>query len=186
MSGFTNERFPKSALYAAGALITMSIITVGSIRAGLLPAPETAPQSRERRQVAVVATREFRFEDREDGALLVTDVATDRLAFVFPAGSNTGFIRGVMRGLMRERRLNEVDERSGAVTVTQWADGALTLRDGETGRIIELGSFGQTNRAAFAQLLVPYQPGGPGTPEQPIVAAAPEAATTAPFFGGAG
>lgn len=186
MSGFTNERFPKSALYAAGALITMSIFMVGSIRAGLLPAPETAPQSRERRQVEVIATRQFLFEDCEDGALWVTDVGTNRLAFVFPAGSNTGFIRGVMRGLMRERRLKEVDERSGAVTVTQWADGALTLEDGGTGRIIELGSFGQTNRAAFAQLLVPYQPGGSGTPETPIIAAAPEAATTAPFFGGAG
>ena len=53
MSGeFTNERFPKSALYAAGALIAISILTVGSIRLGVLPAPETAPQSRERRQVA--------------------------------------------------------------------------------------------------------------------------------------
>jgi len=50
MSGeFTNERFPKSALYAAGALIAISIVTVGSIRLGVLPVPETAPQSRERR-----------------------------------------------------------------------------------------------------------------------------------------
>lgn len=183
MSGeFTNERFPKSALYAAGALIAVSIVTVGSIRAGLLPAPETAPQSRERRQVAVVAVRDFRFEDRPDGALLVTDMQTDRVAFVYPPGSNTGFIRGVMRGLMRERRLHEV-ARSGPVTVTQWADGALTLEDKTTGRIIELGSFGQTNRAAFAQLLVPYQPGGPGTPDTPIVAEAPEAASM-PFFAG--
>ena len=186
MSGeFTNERFPKSALYAAGALITLSILMVGSIRTGLLPAPETAPQSRERRQVTVVASRDFRFEDRADGALLVTDIQANKLAFLYPPGANTGFIRGVMRGLMRERRLHEV-ARTGPVTVTQWADGALTLEDKTTGRIIELGSFGQTNRAAFAQLLVPYQPGGPGVPEQPIVAAVPEASTTAPFLGGAG
>jgi putative photosynthetic complex assembly protein len=180
MSGeFTNERFPKSALYAAGALIITSIVTVGSIRAGLLPGLETAPQSRERRQVAVAVTRAFRFEDRADGALLATDVETGRLAFIFPPGSNTGFIRGVMRGLMRERRLHEV-ARSGPVTVTQWEDGALTLEDKSTGRILELGSFGQTNRAAFAQLLVPYQPGGSGVPLAPIEITPPAAA---PFFG---
>jgi putative photosynthetic complex assembly protein len=184
MSGeFVHERFPKSALYAAGALIAVSIVTVGSIRLGVLPAPETAPQSRERRQVAMTVSREFRFEDRADGALLVTDVAAGKLVFVFPAGSNTGFIRGVMRGLMRERRLKEVD-RAGSVTVTQWADGALTLTDTSTGRIVELGSFGHTNRAAFAQLLVPYQPGGPGVPDKPIVSAIPAANSASPFFGG--
>jgi putative photosynthetic complex assembly protein len=184
VSDFTNERFPTSALYAAGALIGVSILTVGSIRAGLLPAPETAPQSRERRQVAVVVARDFRFEDQAGGSLLVTDVIANKPVFLFPAGSNTGFIRGVMRGLMRERRLHEVP-RTGAVTVTQWADGALTLEDKTTGRIIELGSFGQTNRAAFAQLLVPYGPGGAGVPDKPIVPVMPKAESM-PFLAGGG
>lgn len=179
----TNERFPKSALYAAGALIFISILTVGGIRLGLLPALETAPQSRERRHVQATTTRDFRFEDRADGALMVTDVAANRLVFIFMPGSNTGFIRGVMRGLMRERRLHEV-LRSGPVTVSQWADGALTLEDKSTGRILELGSFGHTNRAAFAQLLVPYQAGGSGVPATPIVPVTPPAASS-PFFGGA-
>ena len=185
MSGeFTNERFPKSALYAAGALIAVSIVTVGGIRLGLLPASETAPQSRERRHVPISVTRDFRFEDRSDGALLVTDVAVGRLVFIFPPGSNTGFIRGVMRGLMRERRLHEV-VRTGPVTVTQWTDGALTLQDKSTGRIIELGSFGHTNRAAFAQLLVPYQAGGTGVPATPIIPATPPASNGG-FFGAGG
>lgn len=183
MSGeFTNERFPTSALYAAGALIAVAVLTVGGIRIGVLPAPETAPESRMRRQVAQAVSRDFRFEDRADGALLVTDVIANRLVFIFPPGSNTGFIRGVMRGLMRERRLHEV-QRSGAVTVTQWEDGALTLEDKTTGRILELGSFGDTNRAAFAQLLVPYQKGGAGVPAEPIIPKMP-AAAAAPFFSG--
>ena len=184
MSDFTTERFPKSALFAAGALIAVSIVTVASIRLGILPASETAPQSRERRHVQTTVTRDFRFEDRGDGALLVTDVAAQRLVFIFPPGSNTGFIRGVMRGMMRERRLHEV-ARGGAVTVTQWADGALTLNDKTTGRILELGSFGHTNRAAFAQLLVPYAPGGAGVPAAPIIPVTPPAASGG-FFGAAG
>jgi len=181
---FTNERFPTSALYAAGALIGVAILTVGSIRLGVLPAPETAPESRARRHVTASVSRDFRFEDRKDGALLVTDVAADKLVFIFPRGSNTGFVRGVMRGLMRERRLHEV-ARAGAVTVTQWNDGALTLEDKSTGRILELGSFGKTNRDAFAQMLVPYQAGGSGVPAKPIIPAAP-AEASAPFFGGGG
>jgi hypothetical protein len=65
--------------------------------------------------------------------------------------------------------------RYGAVTITEWADGALTLKDPSTGRILELGSFGHTNRAAFAQLLAPgvkvveslekRQPNGPISPD---------------------
>lgn len=161
--GFTNERFPVSALYAAGALIAISLVTVGGIRLGVLPGLETAPQSRERRTVAVTVARDFRFEDRADGALVVFDMANNQIAQVYEPGSNTGFIRGVMRGVMRERRLHEVS-RSGPVTVTQWADGALTLEDKSTGRLLELGSFGQTNRAAFAQLLAPYQPASPTAP----------------------
>lgn len=180
MSDFTTERFPKSALYAAGALIAVSILTVGSIRIGVLPAPETAPQSRERRHVTPTVQREFRFEDRADGALLVTDVAANKVAFIFMPGTNTGFIRGVMRGLMRERRLHEVP-RVGSVVVAQWSDGALTLEDKSTGRILELGSFGHTNRAAFAQLLVPYAPGGSGVPDKPIVPVMP-AANNGGFF----
>ncbi len=175
MSDFTTERFPKSALYAAGALISVSILTVGSIRVGILPSNETAPQSRERRQVAVVTARAFRFEDRPDGALHAFDAKTNRLAFIFAPGSNTGFIRGVMRGLMRERRLHEV-ARTGPVMVTQWADGALTLEDKSTGRILELGSFGSTNRAAFAQLLVP-QPA-----DAPPMVVAPSADAPRGFF----
>ena len=88
--------------------------------------------------MAIVVSRDFRFEDRADGGLLVTDVAAGKMVFVFPPGSNTGFIRGVMRGLMRERRLKQVD-RAGLVTVAQLADGALTLTNTSTGRIIELG-----------------------------------------------
>ena len=184
MSDLTTERFPTSALYAAGALIMIAIVTVGGIRAGVLPAPETAPESRARRHVATAVSRDFRFEDRADGALLVSDVAAGKLVFIFQAGTNTGFIRGVMRGLMRERRLHEVP-RTGAVTVTQWEDGALTLEDKTTGRILELGSFGQTNRAAFAQLLVPYQKGGSGVPAKPIIPVMP-APSSAPFLSGPG
>lgn len=154
MSDFRGEKFPRGALYGAGGMVALTILVVFAVRGGILPARETAPQVRAEEQVRVVATRDFRFADRKDGALIATDAKTGEVALVLEPGSNSGFIRGVMRGMMRERSLNEV-ARDGPVTVTQWADGALTLKDPSTGRIIELGSFGQTNRESFAQLLAP-------------------------------
>ncbi len=156
MSDFRGEKFPRGALYGAAGMIGITIVVVFGIRFGVLPARPTAPELRSEHQVAIAVTRDFRFADRADGALVATDAKTNQVALVLEPGSNSGFIRGVMRGLMRERMLHEVP-RDGAVSVTQWTDGALTLKDNSTGRIIELGSFGHTNRAAFAQLLVPGQ-----------------------------
>jgi putative photosynthetic complex assembly protein len=154
MSDFRNEKFPVGALYGAAGLIGLTMAVVFGIRLGVLPGRPTAPELRVEKQVAIVSTRQFRFADRKDGALIATDAKSNEVALILEPGSNSGFIRGVMRGLMRERQLHEVP-RDGAVTVTQWADGALTLKDDSTGRVIELGSFGDTNRAAFAQLLTP-------------------------------
>jgi len=157
MSDFHTEKFPVGALYGAGGLIIISLIAVFSVRAGLVQGRPTAPEVRTAAHVAAAKERIFRFADRADGALVISDANTAEEVVVLEPGSNTGFIRGVMRGLMRERMLNE-SPRDAPVKVTQWADGALTLTDIATGRIIELGSFGPDNRRAFAAILAGEQP----------------------------
>jgi putative photosynthetic complex assembly protein len=174
MSDFANEEFPQWVLVAAGGVVGIALLVVFGVRAGVVPARPTAPELRAEKHVGIVKQRDFVFADRADGALIATDAKTGQVALVLEPGSNSGFIRGVMRGMMRERQLHEVS-RYGAVTITQWADGALTLQDPSTGRILELGSFGHTNRAAFAQLLAPgvkvveslekRQPNGPISPD---------------------
>jgi putative photosynthetic complex assembly protein len=174
MSDFAHEQFPQWVLVVAGGIVGITVLVVFGVRIGVLPARPTAPELRAENHVAVVKSRDFVFADRADGALVATDAKTGQVALVLEPGSNSGFIRGVMRGMMRERQLHEVS-RYGAVTITQWADGALTLKDVSTGRILELGSFGHTNRAAFAQLLAPgthvvesiakMQPNGPTSPD---------------------
>ena len=174
MSDFAHEKFPPWVLGVAGGIIGITLLLVFGVSLGVLPAQPTAPEVRAQNHVGIVKTRSFAFSDRADGALVASDAKTGKVALVLEPGSNSGFIRGVMRGMMRERQLHEVS-RYGAVTITQWADGALTLTDPSTGRVIELGSFGHTNRAAFAQLLAPgvhvveslekMRPNGPTSPD---------------------
>ena len=75
---------------------------------------------------------------------------------VLPPGSN-GFIRGVMRGLARERMLHGIDAAP-PFRLIRWADGRLSLEDTATGRLIDLAAFGPTNAQAFARLLTAPSP----------------------------
>jgi len=94
----------------------------------------------------------LRFVDRTDGAVVIIDIKQGRAASVIEPGQQTGFIRGVMRGLARDRKMRGIGNGP-PFTLTLWRDGELSLRDTATGRDIELTAFGSTNRAAFAALL---------------------------------
>lgn len=152
MSSHAHENvLPPGALRLAGALVGATLALVLSVQAGFLQRAPTAAELRAETGVTPVVERLLRFSDRSDGAVVVTDVRTGaEVAAIGREGG--GFIRGVMRGLARERRMHH----SGAETpfrLTAWRDGALSLTDTATGRTIELGSFGHTNREAFARLL---------------------------------
>ena len=87
--------------------------------------------------------------------------ATDQLGdasevATVPPGTN-GFLRGVMRGMARNRMLHDVGAAP-PFRLVRWSDGRITLDDPETGRHIELDPFGPTNAGAFAALL--GQPAG--------------------------
>ena len=61
-------------------------------------------------------------------------------------------IRGLMRGLARERRMHGIGAEP-PFRLTRYTDTQLTLTDTATGRVIELSGFGATNTATFAALL---------------------------------
>ena len=68
-----------------------------------------------------------------------------------PPRSN-GFVRGVLRGLFRNRK-QEALGRDGLFRLSRQADGRLSIEDPQTGRRVDLDAFGATNSAAFAELL---------------------------------
>jgi putative photosynthetic complex assembly protein len=146
------EDVPRSALILAGTLVAFAFtLTAGMRIAHVAPAASPA-LLRSAEHIAPVRSRDLRFVDQADRGVRIEDVGTGRTASVIVPGQQTGFIRGVMRGLARERRMRGIGSAP-AFTLTRWQDGELTLTDTATGRSIELNAFGTTNRAAFAALL---------------------------------
>ena len=66
--------------------------------------------------------------------------------------ASNGFIRVVLRGLARERRLGDVGAQP-PFRLTRYAGGEITLTDTSSGKLIDLGAFGSTNTEAFARLM---------------------------------
>lgn len=146
-----HDPIPRGALALAGALIVGSLALTGAVRSGLVDPAPSATALRGREGVAPLRTRELRFLDQPDGTVLILDGGSG--ATVARAGrEGSGFIRGVMRGLARERRMHGFGAGP-PFRLTAWTNGQLTLVDLATSRSIELASFGDTNRAAFARLL---------------------------------
>lgn len=146
------DMLPRGTLVIAGALVLFALGATSIVRIAGIPAAASPAAFRTEAGIAAVASRELRFLDRRDGAVVIDDARTGRTAAVIAAGEKTGFIRGVMRGLARDRRARGIGDAP-PFTLTLWRDGELSLTDRATGRQIELTAFGSTNRAAFAALL---------------------------------
>lgn len=144
---------PRPALLLAGALVATTLALTGMVRVGVLDREAVPAVERAKANVAAVEVRHLVFEDRADGAVMVKDSDNgETLAVMLGEGDGGGFVRGVMRGMARERKMKGIGPAA-PFELTQWENGSLSLRDPATGRAIELGSFGATNRAAFARFL---------------------------------
>lgn len=146
------DTLPRGTLVIAGCLLGFAFAATSIVRITGTPAAASPAAMRAEAGIAAVASRDLRFLDRADGAVVIQDARTGRAASVIRAGEKTGFIRGVMRGLARDRRARGIGEAP-PFNLTLWRDGELSLTDSATGRSIELTAFGSTNRAAFAALL---------------------------------
>jgi len=135
---------PRGGVLAAAALILFALATVTTVRlTGVGGVHMALP--------AAVESRDLLFEDGQKGAVMVFDASDHRLVDTLAPGSN-GFIRVVMRGLARERRLGDIGAQP-PFRLTRYAGGQITLTDTSTGKQIDLGAFGSTNTEAFARLM---------------------------------
>jgi putative photosynthetic complex assembly protein len=142
-NGFSDPQVPRPALIGLAALVAAALLAAGAGRLGYRE--DTRPTT------ASVEERALRFVDQDEGSILVVEAGTQRTLDVLAPGTN-GFIRGAMRGLVRERKRRDLGPEE-PFRLIRYADGRLSLDDPATGHRIDLGSFGATNAQAFARLL---------------------------------
>jgi putative photosynthetic complex assembly protein len=137
---------PRGALLGAGALVLVSIALAGAARDARIAEAEHAAAP-----APALASIDVRFEDRVGGALAVLDAESGSEISAVAPGTN-GFVRGVLRGMFRTRKL-EALSRHAVFRLAREANGRLSLTDRESGRRIDLDSFGPTNSESFATVL---------------------------------
>ena len=152
MSASHDPNVPRGAVIAMGGLVGISLLLVAAVRLGFVPPAASPPTERAASKAVAVQSRDLVFLDTAGGDVAVRDAVTGKVTTAVKAGSETGFIRGVMRGLARDRHIRNLDG-SKPFRLTRWSNGDLTLTDMATDRMIELGAFGETNRKAFEVLL---------------------------------
>ena len=136
--------FPRKVLVAAAALAAFTIGAAATARLTGLGSSTQSPNT-------VSEVRELRFEDRDDGAVVVIDASGGDIVQTLPPGAD-GFVRIVMRTLARERRMHG-EGRETPFRLVRRDDGRLSMEDPATGRRIDLSAFGAPNTLAFARLL---------------------------------
>ena len=133
--------FSRLPAFAVGGAIALAITLAAigqSVVGGATPAPSAA----------LIAERTLSFVDRADHAVLVRENGRDVAVFE----GEQGFIRGILRGMNRQRRGRDVP-RDAPFHLAAYADGRLTFEDPSTGVRLDMAAFGVTNEEVFATLL---------------------------------
>ncbi len=122
-----------------------------SILAALAGNPASGSGANQAGETAAVRLVELQFVDRADGGVDVLDAELEAVIETIRPGEG-GFVRATMRGLASERKRTGIPVDP-PFHLYETAEGHLILRDPETGRLVALDAFGQTNAGAFAIFL---------------------------------
>jgi len=99
----------------------------------------------------IVDQLDLRFADAGGGTVVVYDAGSSMQLLTLQPGTEN-FIRGVLRGMARERRSLQIGDQT-PFRLARHDNGRLTLEDLATGRLIDLRAFGATNAGSFERLL---------------------------------
>ena len=136
---------PTVPLMLAGGLVLITLLGVIWQQAVVNPAATV------RQAPSVVAERYLQFADRPNGAVAVIAMPDGEELAIIEAGDGN-FLRGTLRGLIRERRMHDAPMSMGFV-VRRYSDGAIAVIDLATDRVIDLRAFGAENASEFVRYL---------------------------------
>ncbi len=142
---------PRPLLIGVAALLLTILALTAAVSFGALPKEGDPELSRAAANIAPAEQRDLRFADREDGAVVVSDATTGETVKIIGFGEE-GFTRATMRRLAKRRAHAGVGAEQ-PFTLIRWENGALSLRDPQTGAEAEIYGFGADHVAAFAEML---------------------------------
>lgn len=119
------------------AITTYAVLTDRPLVGQPIPAPE-------------VQSRTIVLDGHRDGSVIVK---TGEGAVLADLGADeAGFVSVIWRGMNRTRMLHGVEETL-PLRLVEFENGRLSIFDDVTGWSVELGSFGDLNRATFEEIL---------------------------------
>jgi putative photosynthetic complex assembly protein len=139
------DPFPKSILLGAATIMLLTFV------AAMVSTPER-PNAPDPLRPVASAQLPLSFIDNPDGSISVLDGVSRQPRHLIQPASN-GFLRVIMRGLARERRIAGHGPEVPFLLYRAKTDQRLILEDPATGRAIGLDAFGHSNAAVFAALL---------------------------------
>jgi putative photosynthetic complex assembly protein len=142
---------PRGAVIGAAVMLLFVMALTGAVSLGLLPQSANPVASRASQNVEAAQSRELRFADRADGAVVVSDAGTGETVKVIEFGQG-GFLRATMRRMAKARVAAGIGAEP-PFKLIRWENGALSLNDPETGRDAEIYGFGADHTKVFADML---------------------------------
>lgn len=142
---------PRGALIGIAVVLLFTMGLAGAVSLGFIPKSADPTLTRAEQNVSPVQTRELRFADRADGAVVVIDAKSGETVKVIEFGAG-GFVRATLRRMAKVRAAAGIGAEP-PFKLVKWENGALSLSDPETGRDAEIHGFGSDHSKVFAEML---------------------------------
>ncbi|MEO0463493.1 MAG: photosynthetic complex assembly protein PuhC [Pseudomonadota bacterium] len=138
-------------LIAMGVVIAITLALAISTRFGIFERQANPDIARAEAGAVQSDIRTLTFHDAPDGSIWVADGATGQELARYGINEG-GFVRSTARAVITPRLQRGIGPET-PFELVEWSNGSMTLRDPETGRGIELASFGDLNHSVYVDIL---------------------------------
>ena len=139
-------------MMAMGVVISASLGLAIFTSLGIFDRQGVPEDIRAQDGVMALDTRSIKFNDAADGSVWVSDAVTGAELARFPQGEG-GFVRSTARAMVTGRQQHGLGPEV-PFELIKWDNEAMTLRDSQTGRSVELAAFGTNTLEGYKDILV--------------------------------